>query len=80
MREQINSYLSGRASGIIDNFGAKEYNWNREFGNTIRGGIAPVLVTILTSAQLRKISGLPQPTASVPFSQVPHMFPEKEKG
>jgi hypothetical protein len=46
----------------------------------IRGGIAPVLVTILTSAQLRKISGLPQPTASVPFSQVPHMFPEKEKG
>lgn len=40
-----------------------------------RGGIAPVLVTTLTSAQLRKVSGMPHPTASVPFSHVPHMFP-----
>ncbi|KYN21339.1 hypothetical protein ALC57_06264, partial [Trachymyrmex cornetzi] len=43
-----------------------------------RGGIPPVLVTMLTSAQLRKVSGLPHPTASVPFSQVPHMFPDSK--
>lgn len=34
-----------------------------------------MLVTMLTSAQFRNVSGLPHPFASVPFSQVPHILP-----
>lgn len=40
----------------------------------IGGMLPPVLEIILISAQFLKVSGRPQPTASVPFGQVPHMF------
>jgi hypothetical protein len=42
------------------------------------GGKLAELVTILMSAQFLKISAIPQPTASVPLSQVPHIFPENK--
>lgn len=40
-----------------------------------RGGRPLVLVTIEMSAQFLNVSGWPQPTASVPLSQVPHILP-----
>lgn len=43
------------------------------------GGSPAVLVTIVTSAQFRKVSGRPHPSPSVPFVHVPHMFPGRQK-
>jgi hypothetical protein len=37
-----------------------------------------VLVTIVTSAQFRKVSGRPHPSPSVPLVHTPHMFPGRQ--
>ena len=40
------------------------------------GGNPAVFVTMLMSAQFLKVSGLPQPIASVPLAHIPHMLPK----